>query len=325
MKKIFALMMCAVMTAAAAAGCGEKKDDDKKENRLSVVCSIFPEYDWVRQIAGDKADDMDLTLLLDNGLDLHNYQPTTEDIVKISECDVFIYVGGESDTWADKALSTAKNKDMQVINIMDVLSDRVKEEEVIEGMQAEEEEAEEEEGPEYDEHVWLSLSNASFVCDAVADSLAAADSENAETYRTNLEDYKKQLDGLDSEYREMAAGAERKTVVFGDRFPFRYMMDDYSIDYYAAFVGCSAETEASFETIVFLADKVDEFSLPGIFKIDSSDGTIAKTIIENTKESDQKIFTLNSMQSVNTSDIEKGTTYLSIMKDNLESLREALK
>lgn len=322
-RKIFAIILSVFLILPVFSGCNNK-DTSGSNKKLSVVCTIFPQYDWVKQILGDKASGVDMTLLLDNGIDLHNYQPTADDIIKISECDLFIYVGGESDKWVDDVLKSAKNKNMQVINLMDILKNSVKEEEVKEGMEAEEEEDSKEEEPEYDEHVWLSLKNAKTICGAISDSLGKIDKSNADTYKQNSNSYIEKLNNLDTEYQNTVDGAKRKTVLFGDRFPFRYLVDDYKLDYYAAFVGCSAETEASFKTIVFLANKIDELSLPAILTIEGSDKSIANSIISNTKNKNQKILVINSIQSVTSDDVQNGMTYLSIMKDNLGVLKEAL-
>ncbi|HHV10429.1 MAG TPA: zinc ABC transporter substrate-binding protein [Clostridiales bacterium] len=296
---------------------------------LSIVCTVFPQYDWVREILGDRekaSGNAELTLLLDNGVDLHSYQPTAEDIARIATCDLFIYVGGESDGWVADALAEATNKDMKVINMMEVLGDGIKEEEVVEGMEAEEEEGEEgeEAEAEYDEHVWLSLKNAEVICKAISGALSEIDTENKALYEKNLAAYTGKLEALDEDYQKAVDGAARTTLLFGDRFPFRYLVDNYGLDYYAAFVGCSAETEASFETIVFLAGKTDELSLPAVCVLESSDQSIAKTIINNTKNKGQKILVMDSMQSVTSEDVAKGATYLSIMEENLEVLKEAL-
>lgn len=335
MKKYISLLLAAVVTACCLSGCGQKisntqtnengQSTEISENdsqKMKVVTTIFPEYDWVKQIAGEEASNLELTMLLDNGVDLHSYQPTADDIMKISECDLFIYVGGESDAWVEDALKEAVNKNMKVINLLDVLGNTVKEEEVVEGMQTEEEDSEE--GPEYDDHVWLSLKNAKVLCKAIADDLADIDAENAHIYQSNEQDYVKKLDDLDKQYQEVVDASSQKTLIFGDRFPFRYMVDDYGLSYYAAFVGCSAETEASFETITFLAKKTDELGIRNIMTIEKSDQKIAKTIIDNTKDKNQNILTLNSMQSTTSDDVKNGTTYFSVMEDNLEVLEEAL-
>lgn len=506
MKKLIIYFITILMISMVFASCNKKEDLDSTEKlqdqtsqstkKLQIVSTIFPQYDWIREILGDNIENADLTLLLNSGIDLHNYQPTTDDIVKISNCDMFIYVGGESDAWVEDALKTATNKDMVVINFLDVLGNSVKEEEIKEGMEHahdheevdindiqdrpladwqgdwvtienalnngaldsyithEAEEAEtdfdsqkssyverwksnyetlkitdssvafgdksgnykyigyksvesddsvavwygfecetaEDGMPKYiafsdhgtgdqeeheehiphfhlrygdesfdalvlveswaptyfpssagdeeiaevisghshshegelDEHVWLSLKNAKTLCSHIADKLSEVDPENSSVYKNNVDEYNKKLDELDGKYKEMVTNAAYKTLLFGDRFPFRYLVDDYGLDYYAAFSGCSAETEASFETIVFLANKINELKLKNVMVIETSDQSIAKTIIENSNNKDQKILTLDSVQSVTTSDISDGITYLSIMEKNLDVLKEAL-
>ena len=291
---------------------------------LKIVTTIFPEYDWVREILGDKVDHAEVTMLLDNGVDLHSYQPTADDIIKISDCDLFIYVGGESDGWVEDALKEATNKDMRVINLLDVLGERVKEEEVVEGMEAEEEESVDEDEPEYDEHVWLSLKNAETLCNAITDALEEIDPANKDAYAANAASYLEKLAALDGEYQAVVDNAVRKTVLFGDRFPFRYLVDDYGLSYYAAFAGCSAETEASFETISFLAGRVDELGLPCVLTIEGAQHKIAETIVQNSAAKNQSILTLDSMQSTTSADAANGTTYLSVMESNLVVLKQAL-
>ena len=330
MKKIIALLLVLLMTAGMLAGCGKQKDDDTTDttDKLSIVTTIFPEYDWVRQILGDKADNADVTMLLDNGVDLHSYQPTADDIVKISDCDLFIYVGGESDGWVEDALKNATNKDMKVVNLLEVLGDKVKNEEVVEGMQEEEHEHEDGEEHEHeeeaDEHVWLSLKNAEVLVGTISNALQEVDSGNKDAYAANADAYVKKLSALDAEYQTAVDNAARKTVLFGDRFPFRYLVDDYGLNYYAAFVGCSAETEASFETISFLAKKVDELKLPCVLTIEGKNHKIAETIVKNTAPKSQKILTMDSMQSTTSKDVASGTTYFSVMEKNLAVLKEAL-
>ena len=338
------IMAAMVITIGLFTGCGQtsKAPTDVAEetpavestategngDAISVVTTIFPEYDWVRQIAGDNAN-VDVTMLLDNGVDLHSYQPTAEDIMKIATCDVFIYVGGESDEWVEDALAEAVNSDMQVINLLDTLGDKVREEELVEGMEGEEEEVEEgeeeEEGPEYDEHVWLSLENSQLLVEAIAKAIGTVDTDNADTYTSNALAYNEKLKALDEQYKATVDGASVNTILFGDRFPFRYLVDDYGLNYYAAFVGCSAETEASFETIQFLSAKVDELGLKTVFTIENSDQKIAETIIANTNSKDAKILSLDSMQSTTSEDVAAGATYLGIMEENLKVLEEALK
>ncbi|MBQ5673490.1 MAG: ZinT/AdcA family metal-binding protein [Lachnospiraceae bacterium] len=503
MKKYISILLAAVMAVGCLAGCGQKNSNEQADNtddgKLKVVTTIFPEYDWVKEIAGDEISNIDLTMLLDNGVDLHSYQPTSEDILKISDCDLFVYVGGESDSWVDDALKNATNKDMQVINLLDVLKDSIKTEESMPGMQAEEghnhgyahfedsdvqdrtlsdwdgdwqsvypylqdgvldevmekkaesgektaeeykeyyengyktdvsqitidaenntmcfvkngvaskatyeykgyqiydyesgsrgvryffeatsgdadapkyvqfsdhgiapgkaehfhiyagndgfdalsEEMEnwptyypadmsgkeiaedmlEHEEKEYDEHVWLSLKNAQTLCKAIAEALETADPEHKDVYAANVDSYLEKLSSLDGQYQDAVANASQKTLLFGERFPFRYMVDDYGLKYYAAFAGCSAESEASFETISFLAKKVDELGLKNIMTIENSDQKIAKTIRDNTKDKNQEILSLDSMQSTTSEDVKNGTTYLSVMESNLDVLKKAM-
>lgn len=322
MKKLIALVLSALVFTSLLAGCGSV---ESKKADVKVVTTIFPIYDWVREVVKDDAD-INLDLLLDNGVDLHSYQPSAKDIVTISDCDVFIYVGGESDKWVDDTLKQANNKDMIVLNLMDILGDKAKEEELKEGMQGEAEEdgKEHEESPEYDEHVWLSLKNSALFVDKIAEALGKVDAQHAGDFTANAADYKSKLTELDKQYQEAVDKASVKTLLFGDRFPFRYLTDDYKLNYYAAFVGCSAETEASFETITFLSGKVDELGLKAIMQIETSDGSIAKTVRDNTKTKDQTILTLDSLQSVTTERVQNGETYLSIMTSNLDILKEAL-
>ena len=283
---------------------------------------------------GDKVKNVEVTMLLDNGVDLHSYQPTINYIAKISDCDMFIYVGGESDGWVNDALKNAKNDKMKVINLLEILGDSVKTEELIEGMQEEEhdhhhhEEITEEKyehEEEKDEHVWLSLKNAKILCKVIADNLSEIDPENKDIYSANVSAYIEKLSALDEEYNKMVNGSNRKIVLFGDRFPFRYLVDDYGLDYYAAFVGCSAETEASFETVAFLSKKTDELKLPCVLTIEGANHKIAETVVANTYSKNQKVLTMDSMQSTTSSDVKNGITYISVMEKNLDILREALK
>ena len=350
-------------TVSSASTASETKTDDTNK-KLSVVCTIFPEYDWIRELVGDKKDNYEITYLLDKGVDLHSYQPTAEDIAKIANCDLFVYVGGESDGWVKDALKESKNDKMQVVNLLEALGNNVKEEEVVEGMQEEDEHDHDhgkkedadhdhehkedadhdhehkddadhdhdhdEDGHhhdevEYDEHVWLSLRNASSLVNELAARLQIIDPENKDYYAGTAAEYTSKLGDLDSRYLAAVKKAKNKTVLFGDRFPFRYLVDDYGLKYYAAFVGCSAETDASFETVAFLAKKADELKLNNVLVIENSDQKIAKKIVETTKAKDQKIVEMNSMQSVTTDQIADGATYLGIMEANLKALEAALK
>ena len=323
MKKFTALLLTFVLFLSLCPVSGLAEEAGK----IRVVTTIFPIYDWVREIAGDTGN-TEITLLLDSGVDLHSFQPSAQDILKVATCDLFIYVGGESDEWAEDALAEAVNPDMVVISLVEALGENAKAEEIVEGMEAEEEEEEGEEGeeeePEIDEHVWLSLRNAQVFTSAIADALAQKDPANADSYRANAEAYGAKLAALDAAYAEAVDSAAHKTLLFGDRFPFRYLTDDYGLAYYAAFAGCSAETEASFETVIFLAKKTDELQLPAVLTIEGKDHRIAETIIGSTADKNQKLLTLNSMQGTTANDIEQGATYLKIMEDNLAVLKEAL-
>jgi len=330
MKKILTLITCLLVFAGVFTGCGSSSASGSGSKKLSIVTTIFPEYDWVRNIVGDREKDVDLTMLIDNGVDLHSYQPSTDDIVKISKCDIFIYVGGESDEWVEDALKQAANKEMIVLDLLDVLGDKVKTEEHKEGMEHDhddhdESEHEHEDEKEKDEHVWLSLKNASALCEHICDKICEKDSAGKETYKSNTKAYIEKLEKLDKQYKEAVDAAGNKTLVFADRFPFRYLTDDYRLDYFAAFTGCSAESEASFETVVFLAKKVDELGLKSIVQIEGSKGDIAKTVKDNTKSKDQQIITLDSLQSVTKKDVDGGITYLGEMEKNLGVIKDALK
>ncbi|MCR5551974.1 MAG: metal ABC transporter substrate-binding protein [Oscillospiraceae bacterium] len=343
MKKAISIIVAVIIMAGCLSACSSGGQPAAESGQIQIVTTIFPEYDWVMNILGDNSAKAEVTMLLDTGVDLHSFQPTASDILKISTCDLFIYVGGESDEWVDDALQEASNKDMIVINLLDVLGDAVKEEEMIEGMQEEdhahedgeddhdeehehEHEHEHEEGEvEYDEHVWLSLKNAVVLVNSISNAIQKIDPNNADTYKKNTAAYIEKLNALDAEYQAAVSTASVKTLLFGDRFPFRYLVDDYGLSYYAAFVGCSAETEASFETITFLAQKVDELSLHAVMTIEGTDHRIAETIVQNTKTKDQQILTMDSMQSVTAKDVENGTTYLSIIEKNLSVLKDALR
>ena len=503
MKKIVSLMLCLLLITGVLGGCGNAFTPADSDT-LQIVTTIFPAYDWVRTILGEYTMNAEVTMLLDNGVDLHSYQPTADDILKISTCDMFVYVGGESDGWVDDVLKEAVNKDMKVINLLEVLGDSAKTEETVEGMQETEHdhdhskevstfedsevqnrslsdwegdwqsaypyaldgtlddafaamaedgemtaeeyktyyqtgyktditnvdisgnhieftyengnrvgsdykyvgyyiqiwssdskaamyrfEAEDKDSgapvyieindhmiesaaaehfhlrmsnesfdaivnpadlfptffpadmtgaeicehleghdheheEEMDEHVWLSLRNAQTLCKELANQLCTIDAANKDTYTANLNAYLEKLSALDAQYQSAVNGAAVKTILFGDRFPFRYLADDYGLDYYAAFVGCSAETEASFETIAFLAGKVDELGLNTVLTIEGREHKIADTIISNTHDKNQTVLTMDSMQGTTFGDAESGVTYLSVMEQNLEVLKQAL-
>lgn len=350
MRKIKFLLLSSLLATSLSlyTGCGKTESAESKADKITketkkfhVVSTTFPQYDWTKEVIGDKIELYDMTLLLDNGVDLHSYQPTAEDIMKISESDLFLHVGGASDGWVDDILEKAVNKDIKVINLVDTLGENVKMEETVEGMEPHshdhedehdhedghdhEDEHDHEDGHDHeDEHVWLSLKNAATITKEIENALAEIDPENAQAYHENGEAYIKQLQDMDKEYQTMVDGAKRKTVLFGDRFPFRYLVDDYHLEYFAAFSGCSAETEASFETITFLANKVEELQLPAICVLENSDQKIANVIKENTKKKDQDIVVMDSLQSVTKKQVDSGYTYIQAMKQNLENLTKTL-
>jgi zinc transport system substrate-binding protein len=353
MKKFAAFAMFVLATALTFVACSaESNEKAPAQKKVSIVATIYPQYDWLKNVLGDRLDAVNLKLLIKNGTDLHSYKPSAQDIAAIASADMVVYVGGESDEWIEKALKATPKDGRVQVNLMEALGDRVKEEEVVEGMQAEEEhhhehgeEAEEHEHEhhehaeehehehhehaeeaENDEHIWLSLKNAEILVRTLADAIAKVDTAHATEYHMNAALYVAKISALDAQYRAATDSAALKTILFGDRFPFRYLVDDYGIKYFAAFVGCSAESEASFETVAFLAGKMDSLALPAIFTIDGSNGKIARAILDASKKSKETpVLTLNSMQSVTDAQMQSGTDYLSIMQSNLEVLKKAIK
>lgn len=337
MKKFAAFAMFVLATALMFVACSaESNEKAPAQKKVSIVATIYPQYDWLKNVLGDRLDAVNLKLLIKNGTDLHSYKPSAQDIAAIASADMVVYVGGESDEWIEKALKATPKEGRMQVNLMEALGDRVKEEEVVEGMQAEEEhhhehgeeteEHEHAEAPENDEHIWLSLKNAELLVMNLADALSKVDTAHATEYHMNAGLYIAKISALDAQYRATTDSAHFKTILFGDRFPFRYLVDDYGIKYFAAFVGCSAESEASFETVAFLAGKMDSLALPAIFTIDGSNGKIARAILDASKKSKETpVLTLNSMQSVTDAQMQSGTDYLSMMQSNLEVLKKAIK
>lgn len=331
-KRLFALLL-GLSLVATSAGCAQKTATGSAG--IQVVCATAPLYDWTRQITKGTTS-TEQKLIIGKGTDLHSFQPSAADIIAIKNADVLIYVGGESDGWIRDALKETLNKDQKVVCLMDVLKDSIVEEEVVEGMQGEDEHDHEdhdhedhdehdekdhhhEEGPEYDEHVWMSLRLAAKSCKAIEEAIASVAKADASKFKANLDEYVSKLEALDKQYEEMVKGARLDTMVVADRYPFRYLAEDYKLKYSAAFVGCSAETEASFETVKFLADKVKALDSKTILTIENSDGKIAKTVIETSGKTDVKIEVLDSMQSCGDE-----LDYLSVMTGNLEKLKAAL-
>ena len=310
------LIMMLALLPLLCTGCAKPKEENA--GKVSVMASIFPEYEWTRELLKD-TENVQLSLLVQNGSDLHSYQPSVQDIAAVSSADLFLCTGGESSKWIEDAVREPLNKNQRVIRMLEALGSLAKEEETVEGMEAEEEE----EGS-YDEHVWLSLNNASVLVKAIAEELCRIDPEEAGTIRTNLSSYIGKLADLNARYTESVRASRNKTLVFADRFPFRYLCEDYELTYYAAFAGCSAETEASFSTVVFLAEKIDSLGLPAVCQIESADGRLAKSVLSNAQKKNVKTVTFDSMQSVNAAYLSSGKTYLSVMEDNLTALQTAL-
>ena len=325
-------------------GCSSSEvleDSDKP----SIVCTAFPQYDWTLQILGDRADEFNVTLLNHQGTDMHSFQPTAANMVSMANCDLFIHIGGYSEGWVAAALESAGNDHSRVLTLLDHVEARA--EEFTEGMEHNhdhdhgheeaggiaddadaheghdhEEDAHEE---ELDEHLWLSLRCAQDACDAITESICQLDPDNADTYQANAAAYKEQLHHLDHAFEEAVHEAGTNVVLFADRFPFRYLTDDYHIEYLAAFPGCSAETEASFETILYLSEEMEAHQLTCAVILEGSKEDFAKTVVNNTDVKNPRILTLNSMQSVNQRHIDAGVTYLGIMEENLTVLKEALR
>ena len=421
MKKLLVLLFVMIFAAVGMIGCNREVVTEEPEVEIQeveeeeaetfvIVATIFPQYDWTRQILGSQIENVELILLQDTAIDLHNFQPTVSDIATISTADMFIYIGGKSDGWVEDALGNVANDDIIAINLMEALAERIDlleldhhhhHDHVCDGDHHHDHDCDDDHhhdhdhdhdhdhhhdhdcdddhhdhhhdhdcddnhhdhhhhdydcdddhhdhhhdydcdddhdhhhdhdcddhhhhhDDEYDEHIWLSLRNARILTSTIADALSAMNPANADYFQSNLESFQAELATLDGEFVIMVTEAATNVVVFGDRFPFRYLMNDYHLRYYAAFDGCSAETEASFSTIIHLVGIVDEMELNHILVIDGSDGSIAETIRDATEAGNQEILVLDSMQSVTAADVEGGVTFLSIMESNLEVLRAAL-
>ncbi len=354
-KTAFAIAAAAAVAAAGFASASEPKAAQAASAmpRVKIVATSFPHYDWTRQVLGDRLAETDVVLLQQSGVDLHSYSPSAADLREIASCDLFVFVGGESDAWTERALAQKGNPRRRVLNLVKALGSAVKEEESVEGMEHHHHDGdhdhehakkhdhaegqdhehakkhdhdhdhEHEEEHEIDEHVWLSLRNASSLVKSIAAELSAIDPANAAAYAANAESYCAKLAALDREYAAAVAAAKRKTLLVADRFPFRYLADDYGLKYFAAFSGCSAESEASFKTIVFLAKKVDELGLTAILTMEGANHKIAETVRRTTKGRNQRILTLDSLQSTG-GEAAKTARYLDVMARNLETLKAAL-
>lgn len=319
---IFITILSVVVSLFVFCACSDNMNDDVTDSaKPSIICTAFPQYDWVREIVGDKAENFDIVLLNDNGVDMHSFQPSVDDIVKLGESELVVSVGSTSEKWIDETLDNSENKKTVHIKLTEAIGEgRL----LLNDGHVCEEEHDHDHSDEADEHVWLSLENAKTVCGTIAEKITALDPENAEYYAENLKNYTGKLDELTSELNDGVKAAHNKTLIFADRFPFRYLLNDFGIEYYAAFEGCSSDSEASFETIAFLATKLDELELDTVMTVDGSDGKLAATVIASTKSKNQKILKLDSMQSVSRDDIENGTSYISVMEKNIDTIISAL-
>ena len=307
MKKIISLLIIFI-SIILISGCSLSKD-----NKTTIIATNFPAYDFAREIT--KGSDIEVKMLLKPGSESHDYEPSPKDIISISKASMFIYVGGESDEWVDDLLDSIDTSNIQIVKMLDEVNAVY--EEKVEGMQSDEDEEEK----AYDEHVWTSPKNVIIISRTIRDEISKIDPNNRELYNNNFNEYKSKLDSLDNEFRKIVQNSNRRELIFADRFPFRYFVDEYGLSYYAAFPGCSSETEASAKTISFLINKVREDDIPVILTIEFSNKKIAKTI---SKETGAKILEFNSAHNISSEDFESGKTYLDIMNDNLEVLKEAL-
>lgn len=312
---MFLVAALAAVFPAAAGGDGASARDDR---RLRIVATSFPHFDWTRRILGMRADGVSLVLLQKSGADLHSFTPGASDLVKIASCDLFIYIGGESDSWVAGALSQRASPGRRTLSLLSALGARARKEVPVacsEGFGG---------GEEMDEHVWLSVRNAAALVGAIADEICALDPDGAAEYRANAARYSAELAALDAEFSAAVSAGRRKALLFADRFPFRYLADDYGLDCCAAFPGCSAESEASFKTVVRLAGRADELGLPAIIVLEGSSRRIAESVIAMTKAKNQKILVMDSLQSVVYRQAVE-TSYMDAMRRNLETVKEALK
>lgn len=305
--KCFLLLIIAVLFALSACD----NDVASNDGKISIVCTAFPQYDWVKEIVGEKSELFNVTYITDNGVDMHSYQPTADDIINISDCDILISVGGISEGWIDDAVKNNPNDRRVHIKLIDLMGDGIMY-------------AGDGHSHTIDEHVWLSLKNAVIFCEEICNLICEKDSENAEYYSENTKRYTEDLNYIDRVSEEFFASSPRDTVIIADRFPFRYTLRDYGIKYCAAFEGCSSDSEVTFETVIHLSEMIDNMDIKAVLITDDSDGKIADAVISNTKHKEIEIYKLNSMQSVSASDVKNGMRYIEAMRDNLALIHGAL-
>ena len=324
----FSALLLALALALTAAGCGPKPLQD--DGRLQVVCTLFPYYDFARQIGGDAVD---VTLVVPAGRETHSFEPTPLDVIRISEADVFLYNGGESEQWVDDILDAAGEHIPYPLAMMGQAA--LHDEEFVEGMQTAHEHSGhghdhgendgadhgDEEEDAYDEHIWTSPVEAMTLCRAITEVLCQADPDHAEAFRGRLADYLKALEALDQSFRDVVAGGQRRMLVFGDRFPLLYFCREYGLEYRAAFHGCAGDTEPSLATLKYLIDLVKEQRIPVVYTIELSSRKIAEAVAETTGA---QVRTFHSCQTVSRADFDAGVTYLQLMEGNVDALREGL-
>ena len=318
---LLAMLLLSSLLLLSCCGLPKDKPDSTDDSKISIVATIFPPYDFARQIGGDNVE---LRLLIAPGVETHSYSPSPQDIIAIKNCDVFIYGGGSSDTWLDDLLDSIDLSDKQVVRMMDCVDALA--EELVEGMEEEPTEEEDEHGHEHghealDEHVWTSPRNAIRISESICSALQAADSAHSEVYQERCQAYTAQLEALDEQFRELIAQAPRQLLIFGDRFPLRYFVEEYGLDYYAAFIGCSTETEPSAATVAFLIDKIQQEQIPVVFKLELSNGNICEAISADTGAA---VRVFQSCHNLSKDDFDSGATYITLMQENLIVLEEAL-
>lgn len=325
MKRIFSGLLACLILMCSLSACGNETQPSaasasptENAKRLSIVCTNFPEYDFVRQIVGDKAD---VTMLLKPGAESHTFEPTPKDIITIQNSDLFLYVGGDSDEWVNGILDSMDQSKMHIFKLMDCVD--LVQEELVAGMQpeAEEKDAQAEEKPEMDEHVWTSPANAIKIAKKLSETICTLDGADKEAFQKNTTAYLAALQKLDDEFRDVVDHAKRKEIIVGDRFPLRYFCEEFGLRYYAAFPGCSTNTEADASTVAFLIDKVKQDQIPVVFHIELSNAQMCNSICEATGAKSEL---LNAVHNVSDSDFKAGITYIDLMEHNVEVLKEAL-
>ena len=326
MKKMIFAGVTAFIISVFLAGCNINVPQNS-ENTLDIVCTAFPQYDWIKNIT-EGAENVNLILLCDNGTDMHSFQPSAKDILLINTSDIVVAVGGNSDKWV---LDSAENNPASVkVSLLECLGDNVIEEmHFVDGHAHDENNADHDSLHEHDytdadEHVWMSLPNAISLTEKICEVLCTKDAANSEAYKANTQSYVNKLNDLHNEYFECVDKAEKNAVVVADRFPFAYLMHAYGLEAFAAFPGCSSDTDATFDTIISLASKVDEHGISCVAVTESTDFKTADAVIENTKFKNAEIVVIDSMQSVTEKDVENGRTYISVMTDNLSALEKLL-